>query len=202
MACANALRSKTDDPAKAPLTLVRIRKRGRFPQAHFSGLIQLTICCHARADEALVTMRSMMSRLKLTVNETKTRACRLLEEKFDFALFQTVNLGVQFMLPCLCGLKYRFHRRNLARQLIKSGQIILRIADFLLHLIKSTKGRVNRGFLAPRLEDAYEPIFKVFATPRRDSEQRGMRDVRSGVRLRLGGLPRLSGRPNTRGAKR
>jgi len=29
-------------------------------------------------------MRSMMSRLKLTVNETKTRVCRLPEEKFDF----------------------------------------------------------------------------------------------------------------------
>src|SRR5215831_1407967 len=37
----------------------------------------LVICCRARADEALVTMRSMMSRLKLTVNETKTRVCKL-----------------------------------------------------------------------------------------------------------------------------
>jgi RNA-directed DNA polymerase len=44
----------------------------------------LVICCRARADEALVTMRSMMSKLKLTVNETKTRVCRLPEEKFDF----------------------------------------------------------------------------------------------------------------------
>jgi len=44
----------------------------------------LVICCRGRADEALVTMRSMMSRLKLTVNESKTRVCRLPEEKFDF----------------------------------------------------------------------------------------------------------------------
>jgi len=44
----------------------------------------LVICCHARADEALVMMRNMMSRLKLTVNENKTRVCRLPEEKFDF----------------------------------------------------------------------------------------------------------------------
>ena len=29
-------------------------------------------------------MRSMMTRLKLTVNETKTRVCKLPEEKFDF----------------------------------------------------------------------------------------------------------------------
>ena len=29
-------------------------------------------------------MRDMMSKLKLTVNETKTRACRVPEETFDF----------------------------------------------------------------------------------------------------------------------
>ena len=29
-------------------------------------------------------MRDMMSKLKLTVNETKTRVCKLPEEKFDF----------------------------------------------------------------------------------------------------------------------
>jgi group II intron reverse transcriptase/maturase len=44
----------------------------------------LVICCRARADEALVAMRNMMARLKLTVNESKTRVCRLPEEKFDF----------------------------------------------------------------------------------------------------------------------
>jgi hypothetical protein len=44
----------------------------------------LVICCCARADEALVMMRSMMTQLKLTVNETKTRVCKLPEERFDF----------------------------------------------------------------------------------------------------------------------
>src|ERR1017187_2038520 len=44
----------------------------------------LVICCRTGADEALVLMRNMMSRLKLTVNESKTRVCRLPEEKFDF----------------------------------------------------------------------------------------------------------------------
>lgn len=42
------------------------------------------ICCRGRADEALTAMRDMMSRLKLTVNESKTRVCCLPEEKFDF----------------------------------------------------------------------------------------------------------------------
>jgi group II intron reverse transcriptase/maturase len=44
----------------------------------------LVICCRSRAEEALATMQTMMSRLKLTVNETKTRVCKLPEEKFDF----------------------------------------------------------------------------------------------------------------------
>ena len=44
----------------------------------------LVICCRGRAEEALAAMRSIMSRLKLTVNETKTRVCQLPEEKFDF----------------------------------------------------------------------------------------------------------------------
>lgn len=42
------------------------------------------ICCRADADEAMATMRTMMSKLKLTVNETKTRLCSLPEGSFDF----------------------------------------------------------------------------------------------------------------------
>src|SRR5215471_18518674 len=44
----------------------------------------LVICCRGRAEEALARMRDIMTKLKLTVNETKTRVCKLPEEKFDF----------------------------------------------------------------------------------------------------------------------
>jgi hypothetical protein len=44
----------------------------------------LVICCRGNAEEALATMRNMMTKLKLTVNEKKTRVCKLPEEKFDF----------------------------------------------------------------------------------------------------------------------
>jgi RNA-directed DNA polymerase len=44
----------------------------------------LVICCRRSAEDALTTMRDIMNRLKLTVNETKTRVCRMPEEKFDF----------------------------------------------------------------------------------------------------------------------
>jgi RNA-directed DNA polymerase len=42
------------------------------------------ICCRGSAVEALAVMRDMMSRLKLTVNEGKTRLCRGLDEPFNF----------------------------------------------------------------------------------------------------------------------
>jgi group II intron reverse transcriptase/maturase len=44
----------------------------------------LVICCRGRAEDALTAMRIMMTKLKLTVNETKTRVATLPEEKFDF----------------------------------------------------------------------------------------------------------------------
>jgi RNA-directed DNA polymerase len=42
------------------------------------------ICCRGTAWEAMATMRTMMRKLKLTVNEAKTHVCRLPDESFDF----------------------------------------------------------------------------------------------------------------------
>ena len=44
----------------------------------------LVICCRGSAEEALARMRNIMTKLKLTMNETKTRVCKLPGEKFDF----------------------------------------------------------------------------------------------------------------------
>src|SRR6201987_139622 len=44
----------------------------------------LVICSRVGADKALAEVRMMMWKLKLTVNEKKTRVCHLPEEKFDF----------------------------------------------------------------------------------------------------------------------
>jgi group II intron reverse transcriptase/maturase len=44
----------------------------------------LVICCRGRGEPALATMRDMMRKLRLTVNERKTRVCKLPEEQFDF----------------------------------------------------------------------------------------------------------------------
>jgi RNA-directed DNA polymerase len=42
------------------------------------------LCKHGKAEEALGWMRKLMGRLKLTVNEEKTRICRIPEDTFDF----------------------------------------------------------------------------------------------------------------------
>jgi hypothetical protein len=41
-------------------------------------------CCKGDVEEALAQMRWMMQRLKLTINEAKTRVCQLPHERFDF----------------------------------------------------------------------------------------------------------------------
>jgi len=42
------------------------------------------LCKRGKAEEALVRMREIMSKLKLTVNEEKTRICKVPEGEFDF----------------------------------------------------------------------------------------------------------------------
>jgi RNA-directed DNA polymerase len=42
------------------------------------------ICCQGTAAEAMTVMRRMMAKLRLTVNETKTRLCCVPDESFDF----------------------------------------------------------------------------------------------------------------------
>jgi RNA-directed DNA polymerase len=54
------------------------------PGVQFPRATRLVICCRGTAAPAMTAMRAMMAKLKLTVNETKTRLCRLPEEKFDF----------------------------------------------------------------------------------------------------------------------
>jgi RNA-directed DNA polymerase len=58
-------------------------------EKRFGGYIvnyadDMVICCRRGAAPALAAMRIMMLKLRLTVNETKTRVCYLPEEKFDF----------------------------------------------------------------------------------------------------------------------
>jgi hypothetical protein len=69
-------------------------------------------------------MRKMMSKLKLTVNEAKTRVCKLPEERFDF-------LGYTF------GRCYSFKKKRVFLGTVPSRKRIQR----LLHAITEETGR-------------------------------------------------------------
>ena len=56
--------------------------RTRFAEPGADDLVIL--CRKGNADEALQRLREIMGRLKLTVNEEKTRICKLPEGEFDF----------------------------------------------------------------------------------------------------------------------
>ena len=74
----------------------------------------LVICCRVGAEPALAAMREMMLKLKLTVNEKKTRVCYLPEEKFDF-------LGYTF------GRCYSMRRRRVYLGTVPSKKRVQRI---------------------------------------------------------------------------
>ena len=54
-------------------------------QAHIVNYADdFVICCRGTATQAMAAMREMMQRLRLTVNEHKTRQCRVWDEALDF----------------------------------------------------------------------------------------------------------------------
>jgi len=72
------------------------------------------ICCRGTAVQAMHAMRSMMERLKLTVNERKTRICRVPGETFQF-------------LGYIIGQCYSPRRKRTYLGMRPSGQAVVRI---------------------------------------------------------------------------
>jgi group II intron reverse transcriptase/maturase len=72
------------------------------------------ICCRGTAQEAMSAMRDMMTKLKLTVNEAKTRVCQVPQQTFDF-------LGYTFG-PC-----WSYKRRRMQLGTRPSKQRVQRI---------------------------------------------------------------------------
>jgi RNA-directed DNA polymerase len=63
------------------------------------------ICCKpGKAAEVMLVMRKMMEKLRLTVNEKKTRQCRLPDERFDFLGYTfgrcySIRTGTAYLSP-------------------------------------------------------------------------------------------------------
>jgi len=62
----------------------RLGFEARYQARIVSCADDFVICCKGSAEAAMAVMRRMMERLRLTVNEEKTRTCGLPEEHFDF----------------------------------------------------------------------------------------------------------------------
>ena len=58
------------------------RTLGTRPVTYADDLVIL--CRRGKADAALQSLREIMGKLKLTVNEEKTRICKVPEGEFDF----------------------------------------------------------------------------------------------------------------------
>ena len=116
---------------------VRIREGlgVQFPRA-----TRLVICCRGTADEAMTVMREMMSKLKLTVNETKTRLCRLPEETFDFLGYtlgrnHDRRTGASYLGP-------RPSRKKIVRLCREIGELTTRKSSG--RAVEVQIGRINR----------------------------------------------------------
>jgi RNA-directed DNA polymerase len=101
------------------------------------------ICCRANADEAMATMRTMMAKLKLTVNETKTRRCSVPEGTFDFLGY---TFGRQF--------SYRWQRAYLGAtpSRKKIAKLCAAIRELTLrrgtgHDVEYIVGKLNRKLI-------------------------------------------------------
>ena len=53
------------------------------------------LCRKGNADEALQQLRKIMSKLKLTVNEEKTRICKVPEGEFDFLGYSVLQRQIE-----------------------------------------------------------------------------------------------------------
>jgi hypothetical protein len=53
------------------------------------------LCKKGKADEALQQLRKIMSKLKLTVNEEKTRICKVPEGEFDFLGYSVLQRHIE-----------------------------------------------------------------------------------------------------------
>jgi RNA-directed DNA polymerase len=109
----------------------------------------LVICCRGRAEEALAIMRDIMTKLKLTVNETKTRICKLPEEKFDF-------LGYTF------GRCYSPKTGRAYLGTVPSTEVVgpsnYRAVELRYHYLLVQQSLLPSGHLANRLADADHPL--------------------------------------------
>lgn len=121
----------------------------------------LVICCGGTAQEAMAAMRGMMERLKLTINEAKTRLARIPEESVDFLGY---TIGRCWSLKT--GRAYIGTRPSKARvqrvcheisELTGSRWLLLDVEDRVARLNRLLRGWANYFYLGS-VSQAYNTV--------------------------------------------
>jgi hypothetical protein len=121
------------------------------------------ICSRGHADEALAAMRAMMAELKLTVNDKKTRCCRLPEETFSFLGYTfgrcySWRTGGVYVSPRPSVKKIRTLCRRLS-ELTARRTVPRSVGDQVMQLNHLLHGWANYFCLGPVVH-AYEVVMK------------------------------------------
>jgi group II intron reverse transcriptase/maturase len=145
------------------------------------------ICCRGTADEAMTAMRDMMAKLKLTVNEKKTRRCSLPEETFTF-------LGYTFG---------RRHSRRTGREYIGPGPAKSKVLTLCQKLSAQTDrrtcqqdaeelvGKLNRTLSGWANYFCLGPVVRVYDVVMKHARRRLRRWLCVKHRVRVGGYTRF-----------
>jgi group II intron reverse transcriptase/maturase len=121
------------------------------------------ICCRGNADEALATMRDMMDRLRLTVNEKKTRRCDLPADTFTFLGYTfgrrySHRTGRPYIGPAPAAAKVQRLCRNLSERTDRRT-CFMAVSDKVAKLNLLLKGWANYFGLGTVVR-AYEIVMK------------------------------------------
>lgn len=126
------------------------------------------ICCRGSADEAMAVMRSMMERLKLTVNETKTRVCQVPQESFDFLGYTIGRCYSQRTGKAYIGT--RPSRKKIERICREISE--LTASNQTLWDVEPQVGRINRRLTGWANYFCLGPVSKAYRLVQRHSQHR------------------------------
>jgi RNA-directed DNA polymerase len=142
------------------------------------------LCKRGKAEEALLRMREIMGRLKLTVNEEKTRVCKVPDETFDFLGYTFGQLYSAHTGQARIG--YRPSKRSVQRMVRKIHALTTRMMSWQeTTALVSKLNRLLRGwanyFQVGTLSRAYHAIDRYTA-------MRLRRWLRKKYKIRRGGF--------------